>query len=141
MNLGKRIEAERKRRGWTQANLIARVPGLTQQALDRLEKRDSMSSAFTLGIATAFDLTFEQLLLGTSFVLDAKQEHLPASIAATVARLAELLDALPDGVRELAAQRLATLAHAPDSQKARAALVSALDAPADDKGFDQKEAA
>lgn len=64
MNLGKRIEAERKRRGWTQAQLCEKVPGLHQQTLDRLEKRDSKSSAFTLGIASAFSMKVDELLSG-----------------------------------------------------------------------------
>lgn len=54
-NLGKRVEAARLALGWTQAALCAKVVGLSQQALDRLEKRDSVRSQFAPGLAAALN--------------------------------------------------------------------------------------
>lgn len=50
----------------------------------------------------------------------------PSNVARLVDELANRLDAMSDSQREAAAQKLVTLAQAPDSQRARAALVQAL---------------
>lgn len=73
MALGKRIEAERTGLGWTQQKLVDLVNqhlraederGLTQQALDRLEKRDSNKSEFAIRIADALGVSIRWLLDG-----------------------------------------------------------------------------
>lgn len=71
MALGKRIEAERKARDWTQPYLSSRVAELsgdestlTQQALDRLEKRDSATSEAAVYIAEALGVSLRWLLIG-----------------------------------------------------------------------------
>lgn len=70
MGMGKRREAERLARGWTQGRLIELVSsgagaGLSQQALDRLEKRDSDKSEHAVGIADALGVSLRWLLAGT----------------------------------------------------------------------------
>jgi transcriptional regulator with XRE-family HTH domain len=70
MAMGKRIEAERTARGWTQSKLADLVSngaegGLTQQALDRLEKRDSDKSEHAVGLADALGVSLRWLLSGT----------------------------------------------------------------------------
>lgn len=64
MSLGKRVEDERKRRDWTQTQLASKVKGLTQQALDRLEKRDSKTSEHAVAIAEAMQISLRWLLTG-----------------------------------------------------------------------------
>lgn len=68
--MGKRIETERLGRGWTQGKLVELVgngagAGLSQQALDRLEKRDSDKSEHAVGIADALGVSLRWLLTGT----------------------------------------------------------------------------
>ena len=70
MGMGKRIEAERNARGWTQGKLAELVNNgpdekLSQQALDRLEKRDSDKSEFAVQIADALGVSLRWLLSGT----------------------------------------------------------------------------
>lgn len=64
--MGKRIEAERKARGWTQGQLAQKVDPerFTQQALDRLEKRDSDTSSFVVQIADALGVSLRWLITG-----------------------------------------------------------------------------
>ena len=73
MNLGGRVAQERKARGLTQQQLADKVSprvvgdekgGLTQQALDRLEKRDSNKSEFAVGLADALGVSLRWLLTG-----------------------------------------------------------------------------
>lgn len=69
MAMGKRIEAERIARGWTQSKLADLVSGgaengLSQQALDRLEKRDSDKSEHAVGLADALGVSLRWLLSG-----------------------------------------------------------------------------
>lgn len=82
MNLGGRIRQERTNRGWTQAYLASLVPGLSQQALDRLEKRNSRKSQFAADIASALGCELNSLLSAT---LPAPQSHAVASSAGQVA--------------------------------------------------------
>lgn len=63
--MGKRIEAERLAREWSQAKLAALVGnGLTQQAIDRLEKRDSDKSEHVVGLADALGVSLRWLITG-----------------------------------------------------------------------------
>jgi transcriptional regulator with XRE-family HTH domain len=64
--MGKRIESERKALGWTQAQLAHKVDpeNFSQQALDRLEKRDSDTSKFAVQIADALGVNLRWLLTG-----------------------------------------------------------------------------
>lgn len=79
MNLGQRIAVLRAERGWSAqqladlANEAARRAGLefdeekppaTQQAIDRLEKRDSQTSTAAPFIAEAFGVSLRWLLTG-----------------------------------------------------------------------------
>lgn len=64
MSLGKRVEDKRKELGWTQPQLAAKVEGLTQQALDRLEKRDSKTSEHAVALAEALGVSLRWLLSG-----------------------------------------------------------------------------
>ncbi len=66
MGMGKRIEGERKALGWTQAQLAHKVDpdNFSQQALDRLEKRDSDTSKFVVQIANALGVNLRWLLTG-----------------------------------------------------------------------------
>lgn len=77
MGLGARTEAERKRRNWTQQQLCDLVPGLEQQALDRLEKRDSKRSSFALGIADALKVSVRWLLSGEDHLPELPTPHPP----------------------------------------------------------------
>jgi len=64
MALGKRIEEELARRGWKQADLSAKVAGLSQQAISNLITRDSATSEFAIRIADAFGVSIRWLLDG-----------------------------------------------------------------------------
>lgn len=74
MNLGKRVESERQARDWSQPKLVQLVNAqrltaesgatLSQQALDRLEKRDSKTSDFAPQLADALGVSLRWLLTG-----------------------------------------------------------------------------
>lgn len=72
MALGKRVEELRNGKQWTQPQLCAKVNAaqpqgdkqLTQQALDRLEKRDSDTSVFAPALADVFEVSLRWLLSG-----------------------------------------------------------------------------
>jgi transcriptional regulator with XRE-family HTH domain len=81
MNLGKRVETARLALGWTQAALCAKVEGLSQQALDRLEKRDSVRSQFAPGLAAALNIPLEELLTGVAGTISATQAPNRAGLA------------------------------------------------------------
>ena len=130
MGLGARTAAERKRRNWTQKQLCDRVPGLEQQALDRLEKRDSSRSAFAVGIADALQVPLRWLLSGEAETGQPASAN-PAS--APTSELDQLVDALTNAIKTIPraarlalAPTLSALALAPDSADLRADLVRAL---------------
>lgn len=62
MALGARIKEARGE--LEQGELCARVPGLTQQSLSALEKRDSKTSEFAPGLADALGVSLRWLLSG-----------------------------------------------------------------------------
>lgn len=70
--MGQRIKVEREARSWSQQQLANEVNNktandakqLTQQALDRLEKRDSATSEFACRIADALGVSVRWLLDG-----------------------------------------------------------------------------
>lgn len=64
MNLGKRIEAALNDRGMQQLDLVAKVPGLSQQSLSNLITRDSKTSEFAIRIADALGVSVRWLLDG-----------------------------------------------------------------------------
>lgn len=71
MALGKRVEQARTAKAWTQTYLAARVSELagqedklSQQAIDRLEKRDSATSEAAVWIAQALGVNLRWLLAG-----------------------------------------------------------------------------
>lgn len=72
MAMGARIKSEREGLGWTQQQLADRVnehlregeKPLTQQALDRLEKRDSKTSEFAIRLADALNVSVRWMLDG-----------------------------------------------------------------------------
>lgn len=65
MALGSRVKAEREALGLTQTQLAERVgDGLSQQAVDRLEKRDSATSQWVVGIADALQVSLRWLISG-----------------------------------------------------------------------------
>ena len=71
MSLGKRVEDRRKELGWTQPQLAVKVAGLSQQALDRLEKRDSKTSEHAVALAEALSVSLRWLLTGEGRSTDA----------------------------------------------------------------------
>lgn len=65
MALGQRVEELRKDRGWTQVQLCAAAGGaITQQNLDRLEKRDAKTSEAAPALADALGVSLRWLLTG-----------------------------------------------------------------------------
>lgn len=76
MAMGKRIETQREARRWSQQQLANEVNNntpegaklLTQQTLDRLEKRDSATSEFACRIADALGVSVRWLLDGVGDV-------------------------------------------------------------------------
>lgn len=64
MNLGGRIKQELETRGIDQAEICAKVPGLSQQALSNLGTRDSITSEYAIRIADALGVSIRWLLDG-----------------------------------------------------------------------------
>jgi transcriptional regulator with XRE-family HTH domain len=65
MAIGKRIQQRLEELDWSAAQLVARVPGMTKQALSIIIQRDSTRSRFAEEIAKALGLTMEDLLFGS----------------------------------------------------------------------------
>ena len=64
MNLGKRIESQRLALGWEHKDILARVPGLSQQSLSGLVTRDSKTSEHAFAIADALGVSARWLMTG-----------------------------------------------------------------------------
>ena len=124
MNLGKRIERERKKLGWTQAHLCSMVPGLQQQTLDRLEKRDSESSRYAVQIAKALGVSLEQLFAQGATATSATAQEpaagygAPSSLALPPAPPPNFADTLPAGVSPTAWALLQDLDALPEDEQA-----------------------
>lgn len=115
MALGNRIALEREAQGMTQTTLCTRVnrmtregdKELTQQALDRLEKRDSNASVFAIRIADALGVSVRWLLdgQGDKAALDwpfPDQDLLPQVMRMTRDQRVEVQGAIRDKVTQLA---------------------------------------
>ena len=64
MAIGKRIEEVLQRRRWSRADLMAKLPSLTPQALSNLIRRDSKRSEWDEAIAGALDVSVMWLVYG-----------------------------------------------------------------------------
>lgn len=113
MALGARIKQVREQRGWTQTELAARVnrllaegdKPLQQQALDRLEARDSNKSEFSLQLADALGVSLRWLLSGQGDVEAVDWPFPDAELLPRVMRLprdwrVELQSVIRERVRE-----------------------------------------
>lgn len=127
------MKEARRHAGLTQKQL-APLAEMSQSNLSELETVAHGSSK-TPQLAAACNVNAHWLATGEGQMLDLAapaSPRLPSpelSAPALVDRLVALLNALPDAARDIAAQRLATLAHAPDSQLARSGVELALTPP------------
>lgn len=63
-HLGARLKEARKARGMEQTELAALVPGLTNQSISNLERRNSRTSEHAVQIADALRISLRWLLSG-----------------------------------------------------------------------------
>ncbi len=70
MAIGKRIVETLKRLGWERADLMARLPNLTPQALSNLIRRDSKRSEWDEAIASALGVSVTWLVYGSEASYD-----------------------------------------------------------------------
>lgn len=82
MALGQRIREAREARGWEQSDLAGKVPGLTQQALSALERRDSSSSKFAGKIAEALGIDAGWLMDGSGTTSQQDESGTPTGVLA-----------------------------------------------------------
>lgn len=131
MNLGKRVESARLAKSLTQVQLSGMVEGLSQQALDRLEKRDSRRSQFAPGLAKALGVSLHELLTGKPEPAPTRAAPQsitsPPSLPAALPVVLEALKRMPRSRRAALAQDWAALLAAPDSAELRDAVRQALD--------------
>jgi hypothetical protein len=73
MAIGKRIEARLKELSLERKDLLARVPGLSAQALSKLILRDSKRSELDVQIAEALDMSVLELVYGARPVVSEPQ--------------------------------------------------------------------
>lgn len=64
VNLGTRVAYWREKRGLSQIELAARIPGLSQQALSNLESRDSKTSEVAAQLADVLEISLAWLVSG-----------------------------------------------------------------------------
>lgn len=141
-SLAGRLKQARKARKWTQQKLAAESH-VNQSDISKIERGETLRPTSLLALATALRCnpywldTGEGEMFGNGAalalpVITSSGGNLP-SLAQALEVVASTLDALPEQGRETAAQHLQTLARAPDSKKAMAALLQAL-APVDLSG-------
>lgn len=71
MNLGERLRAARKRKGWTQIQLVEHS-GVKQGTISQIERGDQEKSIFVVPLATALGVSPEWLESGTEAEADAQ---------------------------------------------------------------------
>ena len=133
--IGKRVRARRNAMNLTQAQLAARA-GITQGAVGNFETGARQNPRALLALARALAVSPQWLESGRGSPDDPSPPPAPSAaedhpVAYAVEVLAHALDAMETPGRDQVEQLLQTLARAPDSAKAKAALVSALETEAD----------
>jgi hypothetical protein len=117
------------------------VPGGASMLSQHIKGRRPMTMEAAVAYARGFGVPLDSisprlalqareasLVTSTERIAKAKDVPTVPSAEEVVARLADMLDAMGDAERERVAQRLLTLAQAPDSRRAREALVAAFTA-------------
>ena len=126
---GARIRLARKHAGLTQTQLAPRV-GMSQSNLSDLETV-CHSSGMTIQIAAACGVNPHWLATGEGEMLGGSTVPVAnfGTFEAAIDLLAQALDAMPDDQRDRVEQRMRTFIQAPDSTRARDALVNELVLP------------